>query len=47
MPLRRAGQPSAKKDMKLPPGAEINMAIPCGIRDGNKRHLGGTLQSTF
>lgn len=22
--------------LKLPHGAEINMVIPCGIRDGNK-----------
>ena len=25
-----------KRTLKLPHGAEINMAIPCGIRDGNK-----------
>ena len=32
-------QPSSrrlKRTLKLPHGAEINMAIPCGIRDGNK-----------
>jgi len=35
-PLEGLDSRRLKKALKLPHGAEINMAIPCGIRDGNK-----------
>lgn len=35
-PLEGLDSRRLKKALKLPRGAEINMVIPCGIRDGNK-----------
>lgn len=35
-PLEGLDSRRLKRILKLPYGAEINMAIPCGIRDGNK-----------
>mgnify|MGYP001542863610 CR=1 FL=1 len=35
-PLEGLDSRRLKRTLKLPHGAEINMAIPCGIRDGNK-----------
>lgn len=35
-PLEGLDSRRLKRALKLPFGAEINMAIPCGIRDGNK-----------
>lgn len=35
-PLEGLDSRRLKKALKLPHGAEINMVIPCGIRDGNK-----------
>lgn len=35
-PLEGLDSRRLKKILKLPYGAEINMVIPCGIRDGNK-----------
>ena len=35
-PLEGLDSRRLKRVLKLPHGAEINMAIPCGIRDGNK-----------
>lgn len=35
-PLEGLDSRRLKRALKLPYGAEINMAVPCGIRDGNK-----------
>lgn len=35
-PLEGFDSKQIKKLLKLPCGAEVNMVIPCGIRDGNK-----------
>ena len=35
-PLEGLDSRRLKRALKLPHGAEINMVIPCGIRDGNK-----------
>lgn len=35
-PLEGFDSSQIKKLLKLPCGAEVNMVIPCGIRDGNK-----------
>ena len=35
-PLEGLDSRRLKRILKLPHGAEINMVIPCGIRDGNK-----------
>ena len=35
-PLEGLDSRRLKRTLKLPHDAEINMAIPCGIRDGNK-----------
>lgn len=35
-PLEGLDSRRLRRALKLPYGAEINMAIPCGIRDGNK-----------
>lgn len=35
-PLEGLDSRRLKRILKLPRGAEINMAISCGIRDGNK-----------
>ena len=39
-PLEGFDSTQIKKLLKLPHGAGINMVIPCGIRKGNRRHLG-------
>ncbi len=36
MPLEGLDSRRLKRILKLPRGAEINMVVPCGIRDGNK-----------
>lgn len=46
-PLEGLDSRRLKKALKLPHGAEINMAIPCGIRDGDKGIWGERFRVPF
>ncbi|WP_294590645.1 nitroreductase family protein [uncultured Bacteroides sp.] len=46
-PLEGLDSRRLKRALKLPYGAEINMVIPCGIRDGNKGIWGDRCRLPF